>query len=435
MSAIATASANTNTINSSFMRYNNNIRKKTSIFMDNKLASFTKNSSMKTNNSSSSLSAANFTAATNPYEYSLTDVYDDAAIIGSELEKIINNYGGDVLKDLMPKVINVLELLESLTMRKESENDELNELRMKCQSLEMEKQQRLNEKEKFEKELEEIEEKWKQETLKLINMVNKLKEENKRLNETLVEHQSSILNQLNSGPPSEQQFVIKQEELDYMKQIKEENIKLKEALRFKEREIEQKNSESEGVIFLKLFFLFMSIISLNFFFNLIKLQSQIDRLSSTVLNFRRKQILAQNQIDKMVKTKAELECKLTERDQHLTKLREKLYSKAMNNNENSSDSTANNVPQNESNSNSSKNNSTSNGEDSNLIINLNTLNESNIKSILNSNSGNKYIIYDEKDPNRPRFTRKELEKVIMEKNELTIKLDQTQDELEIVRKQ
>lgn len=35
------------------------------------------------------------------------------------------------------------------------------------------------------KELEEIEEKWKQETLKLIGMVNKLKEENKRLNDTI----------------------------------------------------------------------------------------------------------------------------------------------------------------------------------------------------------------------------------------------------------
>jgi hypothetical protein len=40
-----------------------------------------------------------------------------------------------------------------------------------------------------------------------------------------------------------------------------------------------------------------------------------------------------------------------------------------------------------------------------------------------------------KDPNRPRFTLKELQKVLMEKNELTIKLDQTQDELEQLRRQ
>lgn len=40
---------------------------------------------------------------------------------------------------------------------------------------------------------------------------------------------------------------IKQEELDYMRQIKEENIKLKEAVRYKDREIDQKNEENEGV--------------------------------------------------------------------------------------------------------------------------------------------------------------------------------------------
>jgi hypothetical protein len=84
-------------------------------------------------------------------DYSLADIYEDAAVIGSELEKIINNYGPDVLKDLMPKVINVLELLESLTIKNEQENDELNELRMRVSCLEAEKTQRTNEKEKFEK--------------------------------------------------------------------------------------------------------------------------------------------------------------------------------------------------------------------------------------------------------------------------------------------
>ncbi len=118
-------------------------------------------------------------------EYSLSDVYEDAAVIGSELEKIISNYGGDVLRDLMPKVIGVLEVLEALTLRKESESDELAELRMKLTSLETDKLQRMNERERFERELEDIEDKWKQETLKLINMVNKLKEENKRLNDSL----------------------------------------------------------------------------------------------------------------------------------------------------------------------------------------------------------------------------------------------------------
>ncbi len=85
------------------------------------------------------------------YDYTVADVYDDAAVIGKELEKIITNYGSDILKDLMPKVIHVLELLENLIVKNEKENDELNELRNKVHSLEIEKANRLNEKEKFDK--------------------------------------------------------------------------------------------------------------------------------------------------------------------------------------------------------------------------------------------------------------------------------------------
>lgn len=84
-------------------------------------------------------------------EYTIADVYEDAAIIGGELEKIISNYGSHVIKELMPKVIGVLELLEQLTLRKEKEAEQLNEYRIKISSLEMDKMHRFNEREKFEK--------------------------------------------------------------------------------------------------------------------------------------------------------------------------------------------------------------------------------------------------------------------------------------------
>jgi hypothetical protein len=101
--------------------------------------------------SMSSLQSTSPLAHRQRIDYTLADVYDDAAIIGSELEKIITNYGSDVIKDLMPKVISVLELLEDLTIRNEKENDEINELKMRINGLEAEKTQRINEREKFEK--------------------------------------------------------------------------------------------------------------------------------------------------------------------------------------------------------------------------------------------------------------------------------------------
>jgi hypothetical protein len=106
------------------------------------------------NNNISSNNNVNTTSKTLPHSvstYCLADIYEDAAVIGSELEKIIINHGPEVLKDLMPKVINVLELLENLTIKNEEENDELNELKVKVNYLEAEKYQKINEREKFEK--------------------------------------------------------------------------------------------------------------------------------------------------------------------------------------------------------------------------------------------------------------------------------------------
>lgn len=319
-------------------------------------------------------------------EYTVADVYDDAAVIGSELEKIITNYGVDVLKDLMPKVISVLELLENLTIKSERENEEKSELKMKIHSLEYEKSQRNNERERFEKELEEIEEKWQKESFKLIDMVNKLKDENKRLNDSLTQNSTFL--------KSTEHLVIKQEELDYIRQIKEENIKLKEINRFKEKEIEQKMTESEA------------------------LTSQIETLSNTMLNFRRKQIVSQNQIEKMVKAKAELECTVTERDQQLSIIREKLHMHNIHKEDKS-----NYIEHDD-----------DELEETKEKIEYKKLNPQFNENESFDNEVTEMIMINSKDPNRPRFTLKELQKVLMEKNQLTVKLDQTKDELEQLKK-
>jgi len=105
------------------------------------------------NNNNSSINNVNTskTLSSSQTTYCLADIYEDAAVIGSELEKIIVNHGPEVLKDLMPKVINVLELLENLTIKNDEENEELNELKIKVNYLEAEKYQKINEREKFEK--------------------------------------------------------------------------------------------------------------------------------------------------------------------------------------------------------------------------------------------------------------------------------------------
>lgn len=83
-------------------------------------------------------------------DVTVTDVYDQAAGIGKEFEKLIENYGVDAVTDLMPKVIRALEQLEALASKYEKESGEINELRYAVEKLETEKTERNQERVRFE---------------------------------------------------------------------------------------------------------------------------------------------------------------------------------------------------------------------------------------------------------------------------------------------
>ena len=104
----------------------------------------------------------------------------------------------------------------------------------------------------------------------------------------------------------------------------------------------------------------------------------------------------------MVKAKAELECVVTEKEHQLNLIKKKLRESTK------PDQSQNHEAQ----------------EQSESVKNQEAF----------VNDLNNLLIYDAKDPNRPRFTLNELQKVLMEKNQLTVKLDQTKDELEQLRR-
>lgn len=84
-------------------------------------------------------------------EMSIVDVYDLASEIGIECEKIIEKYGTDSVKALIPKVINALELLEALTSRYECDNSRVQELNDHIALLESEKTEKAEYRKRFEK--------------------------------------------------------------------------------------------------------------------------------------------------------------------------------------------------------------------------------------------------------------------------------------------
>lgn len=82
---------------------------------------------------------------------SVVEVYDIASDIGKECEKIIDLFGADSVTALMPKVINVLELLEAMATRNESENTKFQELNDRIAHLESEKHERAMFRERYQK--------------------------------------------------------------------------------------------------------------------------------------------------------------------------------------------------------------------------------------------------------------------------------------------
>lgn len=85
------------------------------------------------------------------HDVSVVEVYDLASDIGRECEKIIEEFGPNVVAQLIPKVINALEKLEHLASENERENSILEDLNNKIQCLETEKNEKAEYRKRFEK--------------------------------------------------------------------------------------------------------------------------------------------------------------------------------------------------------------------------------------------------------------------------------------------
>lgn len=66
------------------------------------------------------------------------DVYEEASLIGQDIEKIIERFGHDAVMDLMPKIIRVLERLELVVGEKEKDKLEIAELKLENERLYLE---------------------------------------------------------------------------------------------------------------------------------------------------------------------------------------------------------------------------------------------------------------------------------------------------------
>ncbi|XP_012548221.1 RILP-like protein homolog isoform X3 [Bombyx mori] len=171
-------------------------------------------------------------------DVTVVDVYDLASDIGKECEIIIEKYGPDAVTALLPKVINTLELLENLAVRNEKENQALQELTAKISQLENDKIEKAEYRQRFEKEIEAIEEQWRTESAELVTAVARLQDENKRLRRTINAPADGT-----SAPPSP----AREHDQEVLSRLSSTAEKQRATLRLQEVQLQEKQQQIDSL--------------------------------------------------------------------------------------------------------------------------------------------------------------------------------------------
>uniref|UniRef100_A0A0R3RI21 RH1 domain-containing protein n=1 Tax=Elaeophora elaphi TaxID=1147741 RepID=A0A0R3RI21_9BILA len=176
----------------------------------------------------------------------VVDVYDLAASIGKDFERIIDEFGNDSVRQIMPKVISALETLESLANHNEKENEEILMLKKTVERLENEKQMKQQDRIKFELELEAVEENYRKEIDNLWSMVKNLQLENKHLSSATGDDASALTStsiEINFCLP----ISARDEDLKMLLELRELSTKQKEQIKELQKDISTYSCEVENL--------------------------------------------------------------------------------------------------------------------------------------------------------------------------------------------
>lgn len=226
-------------------------------------------------------------------EISVIDVYDIASEIGKEFEKIIDAHGAEAVTSLMPKVINALEHLEVLATKNERENVIIQELKTKIVKLESDKIEKAEDRQKFERELEQIEDHWREESRDLVAMVTRLQEENRKLANVLASREDQ-------SPDENLQPVNPEVDIAVLQRLREMVDQLRDQLRTKEREISNKNLDIDN------------------------LAAQVEKLTAVSKELGRKHRVCQFQLHALTDERADLLAQLQDQHREINTLKQEL---------------------------------------------------------------------------------------------------------------
>ncbi|XP_045107586.1 RILP-like protein homolog isoform X3 [Portunus trituberculatus] len=222
---------------------------------------------------------------------SVVDVYDLASEIGKEFEKIIDRTGAEAVTGLMPRVISALEYLEKLAMRHENTSAYIQELRASITHLENEKIGKAEDRQRYERELEDIEDRLREESHELVAMVARLQDENRKLSSSLAKTEGTLIHSNGATP---------EVDLKVVTQLQEVIESQREQLHKTEKEAHQKAADVEN------------------------LKSQLEKVNHINRELRRRQRTSVSQMRSLIDERAELQAALQEESRAVSVLRQRL---------------------------------------------------------------------------------------------------------------
>ncbi|KAG7223476.1 hypothetical protein INR49_015507 [Caranx melampygus] len=174
-------------------------------------------------------------------DLTVMDVYDVAAVLGHEFERIIDKFGCESLVGVVPKVVRVLELLEALVSRGAA-GQEAEELRKELERLRQERSDRYEQERKHQKELELVEDVWRGEAQDLLSQITQLQAENKRLLVSLSLKDSPVTEE-----DLQKQEGMSEKEKEIMKKLEDLVDKQRDEIRAKDHELTLRNEDVEAL--------------------------------------------------------------------------------------------------------------------------------------------------------------------------------------------
>jgi len=221
----------------------------------------------------------------------LVDVYDIAADIGKEFEELIDHHGADQVTSLMQKVISALEHLEVLVQKNDSELVLIEDLKKTIEHLEHEDTKKNDERHKYARDIEQVEEHFKQETKDYLTTIKRLQEENRKLSSSL-----TAATERDSAFSEDESYI----EIDLVNKLQSIVEKQREQIRSLDNNLSEVKSDLD------------------------ELHGQNEKLSSSNKELRRKLRQSQAQMHCLVDERAELQVTLQDQQRETAILAKRL---------------------------------------------------------------------------------------------------------------